>query len=83
MSDSIKPGPQNRQQWSAPVPGRSKPGLSRRDPVFQGLFGLSHCCDRGRAHSAFVMYSTVSSVTDAFYVLDFNILSILAGSNRA
>ena len=62
IAGDVLPRPQDRLKRSAPVPGRSKLGLSRRGQVFQGLFELSRCCARGRAHSAFVVYPTVSSV---------------------
>ena len=58
----ILPRPQDRRQRSAPVLGRSKPGRRGRNQVFQGLFALSRCCARGRAHSAFIVYPTVSPV---------------------
>ena len=59
---TILPGPQDRRQRSAPVPGRSNAGWHRDVLVFQGLLAFSRCCARGRAHSGLVVHPSVSSV---------------------
>jgi len=59
---TILPGPQDRRQRSAPVPGRSNAGWHRDVLVCQGLLAFSRCCARGRAHSGLVVHPSVSSV---------------------
>ena len=58
----LLPRLRDRLQRSAPVLGRSKPGLSWHARAFRGLVALSRCCARGRAHSTFVANPTDSSV---------------------
>ena len=62
FSSGLLPGPQDRRQRSAPVPGRSNAGWHRDVLVFQGLWAFSRCCARGRAHSGLVVHPSVSSV---------------------